>query len=316
MNKVVQFMRSLPGLILILALVTVLGAFLFQKIEGPYEERSRTHVSKTRQKIFVLAQQLAKKGDNADWSKLVAQVDRYREKLYEAWLSGTDELTIDIPTKWSLWGSIYYCFTLFTTIGYGNVFPSTVTGKLITIIYGMITIPLCSLLISRISDVIIRLTKAIYYMTLDPSGVPVGLRDAYHRIDATFDFRVLPCILTFVIYLAFGAGIYSYIAGQKEVEWSILDLIYFAFISISTVGFGDLVPETDVFLAVLSIVYIIIGLAITGIVFKRLTDAFEYVLCSPTTGSTGEGLMNAEQHPIHGAQQMKNKTNVTHLKQN
>lgn len=72
---------------------------------------------KTRQKIFVLAQQLAKKGSNADWSKLVAQVDRYREKLYEAWLCGTDELTIDIPTKWNLWGSIYYCFTLFTTIG-------------------------------------------------------------------------------------------------------------------------------------------------------------------------------------------------------
>ncbi|VDO99119.1 unnamed protein product [Schistosoma mattheei] len=74
--------------------------------------------------------------------------------------------------------------------GYGNVFPSTAVGKLLTILYGMIAIPLCSLLISRISDVIIRLTKAIYYMTLDPSGVPVGLREAYHRIDATFDFRV------------------------------------------------------------------------------------------------------------------------------
>ncbi|CAH8488996.1 unnamed protein product [Schistosoma rodhaini] len=316
MNKVVQFMKSLAGLILILALVTVLGALLFQKIEGPYEERSRTHVSKTRQKIFVLAQQLAKKGGNADWSKLVAQVDRYREKLYEAWLCGTDELTIDIPTKWSLWGSIYYCFTLFTTIGYGNVFPSTVAGKLLTILYGMIAIPLCSLLISRISDVIVRLTKAIYYMTLDPSGVPVGLREAYHRIDATFDFRVLPCILTFVVYLAFGAGIYSYIAGQKELEWSILDLIYFAFISLSTVGFGDLVPETDVFLAVFSIIYIIIGLAITGIVFGRLTEAFEHVLCGHTIESTEENLMNSEQSSIHAAKLMKNRTNVTHLKQN
>ncbi|CAH8445009.1 unnamed protein product [Schistosoma margrebowiei] len=304
MNKVVQFMKSLPGLILILALVTVLGALLFQKIEGPYEQRSRTHVSKTRQKIFVLAQQLAKKGSNADWSKLVAQVDRYHE------------LTIDIPTKWNLWGSIYYCFTLFTTIGYGNVFPSTAVGKLLTILYGMIAIPLCSLLISRISDVIIRLTKAIYYMTLDPSGVPVGLREAYHRIDATFDFRVLPCILTFVIYLAFGAGIYSYIAGQKELEWSILDLIYFAFISLSTVGFGDLVPETDVFLAVLSIIYIIIGLAITGIVFGRLTEAFEYVLCGHTIDSTEENLINSEQSSIQSTKLLKNRTNVTHLKQN
>lgn len=81
-------------------------------------------------------------------------------------------------------------FWLLFNSGYGNVFPSTAVGKLLTILYGMIAIPLCSLLISRISDVIIRLTKAIYYMTLDPSGVPVGLREAYHRIDATFDFRV------------------------------------------------------------------------------------------------------------------------------
>ncbi|VDP68784.1 unnamed protein product [Schistosoma mattheei] len=47
-------MKSLPGLILILALVTVLGALLFQKIEGPYEERSRTHVSKVRFIIIMI----------------------------------------------------------------------------------------------------------------------------------------------------------------------------------------------------------------------------------------------------------------------
>nr|CAH8829684.1 unnamed protein product [Trichobilharzia regenti] len=315
MNKVAQFMKSLPGLILILTLVTLLGALLFQKIEGPYETHSRTHVSKTRQKIFILAQQLAKKGENADWSKLVAQVDRYREKLYEVWQSGTDELTIDIPTKWNFWGSIYYCFTLFTTIGYGNVFPSTVGGKLLTILYGIIAIPLCSLLIGRISNVIIRLTKAIYYMTLDPSGVPVGLRETYHRIDATFDFRVLPSILAFIVYLSIGAGIYAYIAGQKELEWTALDLVYFAFISITTVGFGDLVPETDVFLAIFSIVYIVIGLAMTGIVFGRLTEAFEQKFCGQTVDLTGENLTKTDQHVIASSQRLQAKRTATHLKQ-
>ncbi|CAH8479325.1 unnamed protein product [Heterobilharzia americana] len=133
MNKVVQFIKSLSGLILILTLVTVFGALLFRKIEGPYEAHSRTHVSKTRQKIFVLAQQLAKKGDNADWSKLVAQVDRYREKLYEAWLSGTDELTIDIPTKWNFWGvSIIVLHFSQLLLSYCIVYYVTDTIKLLS----------------------------------------------------------------------------------------------------------------------------------------------------------------------------------------
>ncbi|TPP67303.1 TWiK family of potassium channels protein 7 [Fasciola gigantica] len=129
MAGVGRFLNSLPGLIIILVLITFLGAFLFQKLESPNERYSRIHVSKTKQKIFILAQQLARKGPDADWSKLVSQVDRYREKLYEAWQSGTDELTVEQPTKWTIWGSIYYCFTLFTTIGYGDVFPATFSWK-------------------------------------------------------------------------------------------------------------------------------------------------------------------------------------------
>ncbi|CAL8072140.1 unnamed protein product [Calicophoron daubneyi] len=304
-----RFISSLPGLVLILALITVLGALLFQKIEAPNEHHSRLHVSKTRQKIFVLAQQLARKGDNADWSKLVAQVDRYREKLQEAWLSGTDELTVEQANKWTIWGAIYYCFTLFTTIGYGDVYPATSLGKLITLLYGLITIPICSLLVSRISSGLVRFSKAIYLMTLDPSGVPVGLREAYSRTDASFNFRVLPCLILFLAYLILGAGVYSYVGGNKLVHWSRIDSVYFAFITITTVGFGDLVADKDAFFAVISIIYILFGLALTGIVFGRLTMAFDHYLArfgrpsaveAPVTGDVKPGsAQHANLHPKH-----------------
>ncbi|CAH8565559.1 unnamed protein product [Dicrocoelium dendriticum] len=117
MAAVGRFLNSFPGLIFILTISTLLGAILFQRLESSHEKHSRIHVSKTRQKIFILAQKLARKGENADWSKLVAQVDRYRDKLHEAWQAGTDEMTIELPTKWTIWGGIYYCFTLFSTIG-------------------------------------------------------------------------------------------------------------------------------------------------------------------------------------------------------
>ncbi len=78
--------------------------------------------------------------------------------------------------------------------GYGNVFPNTNTGRIITICYGLLAIPLCSMVISRLSKEIARVLKAIYLMTLDSSGIPVGLRDAYNRAGTNFDFSVSPII--------------------------------------------------------------------------------------------------------------------------
>ena len=46
------------------------------------------------------------------------------------------------------------------------------------------------MVINRISKTIARILKAIYLMTLDTSGIPVGLRDAYRRANTDFDFSV------------------------------------------------------------------------------------------------------------------------------
>ncbi|KAF6768840.1 hypothetical protein AHF37_10995 [Paragonimus kellicotti] len=138
-------------------------------------------------------------------------------------------------------------------------------------------------------------------MALESSGFPMGLREAYGRTDASFNFRILPCLVLFVAYLLFGAGVYSYVAGSRLIKWNTIDAIYFAFITITTVGFGDLVPDADTFFAVLSIVYMLFGLALTGIVFGRLTMAFDQLLSrwgaiTDTTASVpdnGTGKMRA-----------------------
>ena len=44
-------------------------------------------------------------------------------------------------------------------------------------------------------------------------------------------------------------------------DWSYLDAIYFLFTSISTVGYGDLLPQGEVFL-LLSSLYVLLGLAL------------------------------------------------------
>ncbi|KRY92697.1 Potassium channel subfamily K member 18 [Trichinella pseudospiralis] len=43
---------------------------------------------------------------------------------------------------WSFWSSVYYAVTVYTTIGYGDMTPSTTSGKILTMIYALCGIPL------------------------------------------------------------------------------------------------------------------------------------------------------------------------------
>ncbi|KAM7533138.1 hypothetical protein Aperf_G00000128121 [Anoplocephala perfoliata] len=279
MRRLGRLLNSIAGLSGILIILTLSGAYIFNKIEGAAEVRTKIQAAKARQRIFVLAQELADQGDEADWSKLVIQVDRYRDRLLQAWKAGNDELGAEIrPPSWSFWGSLYYCITLFTTIGYGNVFPSTNTGRIITICYGLISIPLCSMVINRISKVVARTLKAIYLMTLDSSGIPVGLRDAYHRAGTDFDFSLLTSFGLLIIYAAFSGVVYCWGIGETATSWTPLDAVYFSFISITSIGLGDLVPTSDVFLNIASLTYILLGLALMNLFFSRLIELTEQVL--------------------------------------
>ncbi|VDM30636.1 unnamed protein product [Hydatigera taeniaeformis] len=297
-----QLLNSTAGLSICLLILTLAGAYIFNKIEGAAEIRTRIQAAKARQRIFVLAQELADEGDDADWSKLVTQVDKYRNKLLQAWKAGNDELGAEIkPPSWSFWGSLYYCITLFTTIGYGNVFPNTTTGRIITICYGLIAIPLCSMVVNRMSKAIARILKAIYLMTLDTSGIPVGLRDAYHRAGSDFDFSLITSFGLLVIYAIFSGVVYCWGIGETATAWSPLDAVYFAFISITSIGLGDIVPTSDVFLNLASLTYILVGLALMNLFFTRLIQLTEAQLerlsgsASDASGALQAGSTNPMQ---------------------
>ncbi|KHJ79063.1 Ion channel [Oesophagostomum dentatum] len=47
-----------------------------------------------------------------------------------------------VDTKWTLWGGVYYAASLYTTIGYGNFFPRTTAGRIVSMLYAIFGIPL------------------------------------------------------------------------------------------------------------------------------------------------------------------------------
>ena len=84
-------------------------------------------------------------------------------------------------------------------------------------------------------------------------------------------------VLAFLVgYVCLGALVFS-----TWEDWSFLDGAYFSFITLSTIGFGDLVPGSNVlntdsaegqYKLVLCCLYLVIGLAVIAMSFNLVQE--------------------------------------------
>jgi voltage-gated potassium channel Kch len=68
------------------------------------------------------------------------------------------------------------------------------------------------------------------------------------------EFRAL--VVVFVVLLASGTIFYAGVEG-----WSVLDALYFSVATMSTVGYGDFVPQTNVG-KIFTIIYLLVGVGV------------------------------------------------------
>ncbi|KAG5266776.1 hypothetical protein AALO_G00236090 [Alosa alosa] len=326
------FWRLFPHVFLILSLIAyaALGAVVFWKIEG-----GRELTDQQEYREFVL--------------KLMAQanasaVDRVlREELKAIWLQH--------PDNWSFYGSLFFCCTVFTTVGYGEIYPVTLPGKVICILYAMVGIPLMLLVITDVGDVLARLLSQGYHhlhklvrllrrrlwarrkgtptdgtytfshavVVREPLDIRQVLRTQasvkrksvrlfnnqkifeqliareklghvvpllrshscpeLNRAPTTnyalwdldgigtdmdqFNVPMLLILLVVFAYILFG----GLVLPLWETELKIFDAFYFCFITLTTIGFGDIVPSHPKYF-MLTFVFIISGMAIMSMAFK------------------------------------------------
>lgn len=92
------------------------------------------------------------------------------------------------------------------------------------------------------------------------------------EIDDEFNLPISLAIFILVLYIFLGAVVYSVWEG-----WGFFSAFYFVFISMSTIGFGDFVPQDPICMMV-SIVYLVFGLALMSmcinVVQAKLSDTF------------------------------------------
>ncbi|CAH2096428.1 unnamed protein product [Euphydryas editha] len=96
-----------------------------------------------------------------NWTRLVHEQLRKFESSIVAAARQSDaqpaELALD--TKWSFSGSLIYCITLITTIGYGNVSPRTAAGRAATVAYAAAGVPLTLACLAGLGASLARLAR-------------------------------------------------------------------------------------------------------------------------------------------------------------
>ncbi|XP_021429388.1 potassium channel subfamily K member 13a isoform X2 [Oncorhynchus mykiss] len=161
--------------------------------------------------------------------------------------------------RWDFTGAFYFVGTVVSTIGFGMTTPTTVSGKVFLIFYGLIgcasTILFFNLFLERIITVLAFVLKSCHDLKRRRQGVmphdgprgapPPGPRDRGRDSLAgwkpsVYYVMLILCVAAVVISCC-ASAMYSAVEG-----WGYLDSLYFCFVAFSTIGFGDMVSSQRV----------------------------------------------------------------------
>ncbi|XP_059479664.1 TWiK family of potassium channels protein 18-like isoform X2 [Neocloeon triangulifer] len=179
---------------------TVLGAFTFMALEGGIEGRG--HISqqarhervdkmvnemrvRTVERLWTITEALnILYKDN--WTQLAShEVIKFQDSLVHTLKTGggggqnyrggggTGSLALSGPHanhRWTFSSSFLYSLTLITTIGYGGVTPKTTWGRIVTIVYALVGIPLMLVYLSTVGDLLARNFRRLYGKLCSCSG--------------------------------------------------------------------------------------------------------------------------------------------------
>lgn len=154
--------------------------------------------------------------------------------------------------QWTMLGSMFYLTHLSTTVGYGSSHPQTPAGQMATILFALAGIPIMGYTLAQVA----RLELQGVVMVLE-GWFDIKMRGTRRQM------MVLWCLL--MVFLFGGAFAYT----QME-PWNFRESLYFCFVTLSTVGFGDYLPSSPTS-KVFSIFYMLFGLGVCMLIIAVLT---------------------------------------------
>ncbi|XP_045171997.1 potassium channel subfamily K member 16-like [Mercenaria mercenaria] len=255
-SSAMSWKRLLP-LIVVVAAYLCLGALVFQLLEGEPEMQRRKDLRDMIRNFI----------DNhtcLTGEELNSFIDQ---------ISGETEFTQgtlqnkSVSTRWDFTGAFSFVVTVATTIGYGNMAPHTEIGKVIVIAYALIGIPLTFLMLQGLGQQLTLLSNKVNNLKL-----------CSKRPDLNKYLNMVIIILIGVSLLFVGP---TFLFMNVE-GWRMMDAIYYCFVTLSTIGFGDFIPalsenrftgrgEAGTIYRIVAYVWILFGLAYVALIISYIS---------------------------------------------
>ncbi|XP_061113112.1 potassium channel subfamily K member 16-like [Conger conger] len=247
-------------LVLLHFLYLLLGATVFQLLERDAESSNRNQFQVEKLHFLMNYSCLDKEA-----------LEQFVQVILDAWENGVNPSGNSTnPSNWDFSSSFFFAGTVVTTIGYGNLSPSTSSGQVFCVFYALCGIPLNLAFLNQLGKCL-----TLHLGRLERGVVPAGKHKQSMEVLVVSSFLLMGS----VFFLVIPPLVFSYVEG-----WSCGEAFYFAFITLSTIGFGDYVVGADPEKHYISLyrglagVWIFFGLAWLALIFNIGARTMEHLL--------------------------------------
>uniref|UniRef100_A0A7S2E055 EF-hand domain-containing protein n=1 Tax=Helicotheca tamesis TaxID=374047 RepID=A0A7S2E055_9STRA len=192
--------------------------------------------------------------------------------------------------KWSILDSIYFSVVTFTTVGYGDEDPMSQGGQLFTVFFVLFGVAILGIALGILGERVVEAqeqaveaAKKLSEQSMmeafekrdedsesDDESVPTGEKGS---LTGTMEllYRIwmvtvkMSPLISFIVVIALIIGYYE--------RWTVITSLYYAVATSTTVGYGDVAPETES-MRLLAVFFLPCAVAVFGEFLGQIASAY------------------------------------------